>query len=70
LSPSRSNSDGALHLWLGPVGAHPFWPDVWKSRPAWCGRWREPLEYHHALRVIHAFSEAHALAGSLCRSGI
>ena len=31
----------ALHIWLGAVGAHFFWPDVWKSRPDYCRRWRE-----------------------------
>ncbi len=29
-----------LHIWVGPVGLHLFWPDLWKSRPDWCADWR------------------------------
>lgn len=36
-------ADRALHVWVGPLGAHLFWPDVWRARPGWCRRWRDPL---------------------------
>lgn len=32
--------DGSLHVWVGPVGVHLFWPRIWKSRPDYCGEWR------------------------------
>lgn len=30
----------SLHVWFGPAGVHIYWPDVWRSRGAWCARWR------------------------------
>ncbi|MGH2945293.1 MAG: hypothetical protein ACRDPC_03345 [Solirubrobacteraceae bacterium] len=41
---SRGPRDRSWHIWIGPAGLHLFWPDVQKSRPAWCRQGREPLE--------------------------
>jgi hypothetical protein len=30
-----------VHVWIGPVGAHLFWPNVLKSRPDYCKNWRQ-----------------------------
>lgn len=32
-----------LHIWIGPVGIHLFWPDFWKSRPDYCSDWRSEV---------------------------
>jgi len=44
LSRQRAPGDRSWHIWLGPAGAHVFWPDMHKSRPGWCPQWRQPLE--------------------------
>jgi hypothetical protein len=35
-----STDHRALHVWLGSLGVHLFWPDFWKSRPDFTRRWR------------------------------
>ena len=42
LARERTAGDRSWHLWLGPAGLHVFWPDLRRSRPDWCARWREP----------------------------
>lgn len=32
---------GGVHVWVGPLGVHVYWPDVWKSRPDYEPRWRK-----------------------------
>ncbi|MBK5233895.1 MAG: hypothetical protein JJE13_13060 [Thermoleophilia bacterium] len=34
----QTPGDRTVHIWLGPLGAHIFWPDFWKSRPDWLWR--------------------------------
>lgn len=34
----------SFHFWIGPFGVHVCWPDLWKSRPDYCRRWREPVD--------------------------
>lgn len=29
-----------LHIWVGPLGLHLFWPDLYKSRPDLQRDWR------------------------------
>ncbi len=33
----RQPKEEIIHIWLGPLGAHIFWPDIWHSRPDWLG---------------------------------